>query len=444
MVSDLIRSAARNRPIELREQKRLTAILVASEGVLFWGSIVGLFLLCHVTRDVVARLVTQPGVGLWFYLPSLKGILFLSCVGVLAHPIVTDTRRIFAIARKSTIRNTLVVSGGVAVLLALLVFHLGNESMGTWYALKSLSPFEQDTGWYNKRLFMPAVAHILFFRGGWLYYMFSSFVFVLFLCVLYSWLKNYTGVKPWHFLSLATCSFVIFQYQFPGYPDVVVFTLFVLVMTPEFTQKSKLCFLLLALMTHESSFFVGPILAYRYLNRRHRLSYVVALMLYGVIWATAYDFSIQAMFQNHDALGMSAVEWLVHEPHALAAWFLGVFIAFKAVWLVLVLATILALRCHSYRDAVFIAACTCAGLLITFLGVDTSRHMGVAFPGVLVALETIRHYMPRQAANRTLSIIFAANVVIPSFYVGLNTWIVLGPGLYKHLYFIFASIRHTL
>lgn len=142
--------------MELREQKRLPAIRVASAGVSFWGNIVGLFLLCRVTRDVVARLVTQPGGGLSYYLPSLKGRLFLSCIGVLAHPIVTDTRRIFAIARKGTICNTLAVSVSVVGLLALLVFHLGNEARGTRYALRSLSPFEQETDWYNKRLFMPA------------------------------------------------------------------------------------------------------------------------------------------------------------------------------------------------------------------------------------------------------------------------------------------------
>jgi hypothetical protein len=58
--------------MELREQKRLPATRLASAGVFFWGSIVGFFLLCHMTRDVVARLVTQPGAGFWFYLPSLK------------------------------------------------------------------------------------------------------------------------------------------------------------------------------------------------------------------------------------------------------------------------------------------------------------------------------------------------------------------------------------
>jgi hypothetical protein len=86
----------------------------------------------------------------------------------------------------------------------------------------------------------------------------------------------------------------------------------------------------------------------------------------------------------------------------------------------------------------FIAGCVFAGVLITILGVDTSRHMAVAFPGVLVALETIREHMPRDPANRILSIVFSANMIIPSFYVGLNMGIVWRPGLYKTLYFMFA------
>ncbi|HXV82205.1 MAG TPA: hypothetical protein VEG60_20225, partial [Candidatus Binatia bacterium] len=166
------------------------------------------------------------------------------------------------------------------------------------------------------------------------------------------------------------------------------------------------------------------------------LSYFVAAGLYGVIWLMAYGFNVQKIFGEHNNIyGMSAQDWLFIAPLAEV---LGVFIAFKAVWWLLILAIVLALRRHLYRDAIFIAGCVFAGLFITFLGVDTSRHMGVAFPGVLVALETIGKHMPQSAANRTLSIVFSANMIIPSFYVGLNMWIVLRPGLYKSLYSIFA------
>jgi len=313
---------------------------------------------------------------------------------------------------------------------------LGNQSMGEGYAWRSRAPFDQDTTNYSKQLFMPAIAHVLFFREGWLYYVFSNVVFFVFLAVLYSWLKNHTGVKPWHFLSLSTCSFVVFQYQFPGYPDVLLFTFFVLAMTPEYTQQSKLCCLLLALATHFLGLFVGAILAYRYLKGSWRLSYFIAAALYGVIWMTAYDFNLQKIFGEHNNIyGMSAQDWLLIAPLAEA---LGVFIAFKAVWGLLILATGLALLCRLYGDAIFIAGCVFAGLLITFLGVDTSRHMAIAFPAVLVALESIGKHMPQRSADRTLSIVFLFNMMIPSFYVGLNMGIVLRPGLYETLYSVFA------
>ena len=419
--------------------KPLTArISVAFAGVFFWGSIVGLFSLCHVTRSVVARFVTQINVGVWYYLPSLKGTLFLCCVSVLAAPIVTDSRRILANVQKDTLRNTLGVCAGVAILLGLMVLPaLGNQSMGEGYAWRSLAPFDQDTSNYSKQLFMPAIAHVLFFREGWLYYLFFNFVFLVFLSVLYAWLRNHTRVKPWHFLSLSTCSFVVFQYQFPGYPDILMFTFFVLVMTPEYTQQSKLSFLLLALATHFLSVFVGTVLAYRYLNRSCRLRYFVAAALYGVIWLAAYDFNFQKIFGEHNnILGMSAQDWLFISPLAEA---LGVFIAFKAVWWLLILAMVLALRRRLYREAIFMAGCVFAGLLITFLGVDTSRHMAVAFPGVLVALETIGKHMPQRTGNRIFSVVFSVNMIIPSFYVGLNMWIELRPGLYEILYSIFAQ-----
>jgi hypothetical protein len=80
------------------------------------------------------------------------------------------------------------------------------------------------------------------------------------------------------------------------------------------------------------------------------------------------------------------------------------------------------------------------GIFMTFVGVDTSRLMGFAFPGLLLAIRTIRHQMAPRAAERTLAIVFAANLLIPSFYVGLNTGIVLRPGLYEQMYRIVAHL----
>jgi hypothetical protein len=415
-------------------QHWFSSLRVLAASLPFWSSIVALFLIVHVTRDVIARFVPPTNVAVFFYVPSLKGMLFFVSLCIVIQPVVRDVRRIAATLDENAMRSAVIVAIGVTLLLTTLVFQLGTESMGRDYADRSVSPFEQDTGWYNKRLLMPAIAHILFFRGNWLYYVLCSFVFIVFLVVLYSWLRNYTSLKPWQFLSLSTCSFVIFQQQFPGYPDVLIFTFFVLLMYPEFTQKSKLCFLILALVTHEASFFIGPILAYRYLHREGRLQYLLALILYGTIWWIAYDFSIQAMFGNHNkVLGMSGIEWLLQFP---ARWSLGVLIGFKAVWALLLVGIVLAIQRHLYRDAIFIGGCVCTTLVVTTMSVDTSRFIGLAFPGALVALQTIRQQMQGHIADRTFSLVFAANMVIPSFYVGLNTGIVLRPGLYKQLYSI--------
>jgi hypothetical protein len=288
---------------------------------------------------------------------------------------------------------------------------------------------------------MPAIAHVLFFRGGWLYYLFSSLIFLLFLAVLNSWVKENTPLRFWQFLSLSTCSFVVFQCHFAGYPDILVFTFFVLVMHRGFSQDAKLSLLVLALVAHEASLFVGMVLAWRYLESGYRAAYFLSLGIYGAVWAASYGFEVPTLLASHNVDGMSAWEWVAAAPRAEL---LGIFMGFKAVWLLPILAVLLAVRHGWYADASFILASVAAGVFLTFLAVDTSRIVGFGFPGVLAAFCTIRHGLPERAATRILSIVLLANLVIPSFYVGLNSWIFVRPGLYGFFCWILVGVKHAI
>lgn len=92
------------------------------------------------------------------------------------------------------------------------------------------------------------------------------------------------------------------------------------------------------------------------------------------------------------------------------------------------------------HDLIFMLACAAAGILMTVFGVDTSRLMGFAFPGFLVALAVVTKYLEQGKAKRLLIPLFIVNLLLPSFNIGLNSGIEFFPGLYQFLYGWMASL----
>lgn len=424
----------RNRPASARG---------ALTSLLYWGAVLVLFLIVHFTGDRIIQWagllpftagsdLSKPKSELiLLYLPSLKGAFFLGCLAILSLPVWKDLQRKPEATDSDRITGPILAALAAAVLLGFFVFHPGNQSMGSDYARISRNPFTTQSGLFNTRLLMPALAHILFLRGNWLYYAFSMLLTAGFLALLYSWIRNRAPLAFWQFVALGTCSFVIYQYQSAGYPDILVFIFFLLVMYENLGQSAKLSLLLLALITYESSVFVGIVLAWRYLNRRNFALYLAALAAYVLAWFGAAGFDLTVLLTSHAVIGESSLAWLMRAPRLEL---LGVFIAFKALWVLILAAVILAVRKNRISDAVFISACLLAGGVMAVLAVDTSRLMGYAFPGLLVALSLLREGLPEKTVNRLFSAVFLVQLIVPSFYVGLNIGIVWTPGLYALIY----------
>lgn len=277
---------------------------------------------------------------------------------------------------------------------------------------------------------MPAMAYILFFRGNWLYYLFFLGLTVGLIALLLQWNKENGRLNAWQFLSLCTSSFVLFQFQSPGYPDILVFIFFLLVMQDGFNKDAKLSMLILALATHEASLLVGAVLAWRYLSRGKFIAFISSLAVYTGIGLIASGFHIEAL-NRYNVSDMPGIEWVLRAP---LKELLGVFIAFKALWGVIFAGIALGIRHKFHREAKFIIFTTLAGLLMTFLAIDTSRMMGFAFPGLLIALSVIRQTLPRRTIQRFYASIFLLNIVIPSFSVELNAQVGFAPGLYQRVY----------
>ncbi|MEW5938673.1 MAG: hypothetical protein AB1750_03355, partial [Chloroflexota bacterium] len=404
----------------------------------YWRALLCLLLLAfvvHWTADKVVR--TLDGSPFVEYVPAAKGLVFLGALIILSLPIAADFCRIWRNASWREVLLPLAVALGVSLVSLALTFQPGPLGLGVDYSLKSQNPFVQFEDWQSTRLLMPALSYSLFLRGTWPFYGFFLALTVVFIAALYAWFQSHAKLSWWEFLSLCTVSFVSFQFQVPGYPDVLAYLLFLLVMGERFGPASKLSLLILALIANESSIFVGVVLAWRYLPRKERWTYLFAIGLYVAVWVALSNFDVGAVLASRNVDGMSGLAWVAREPGLEA---FGLFMGYKALWAVIVWGGAAAWRSGRRSEAWFILAAVGAAVLMTFSAVDTSRLMGYAFPALLVAIEVLKGAPLGKTGKTALASIFALNLLIPSAYVGLNAGVKTFRGLYGRLYEALARI----
>lgn len=428
---------------------RYAAISRLIQAFVYWGGILLLFLIVHLTasridwflrrwtRSSIFPLLTANADAIRAYAPIIKTILFICAVAILCIPILVDSYWRLQHSKISNIARA--VSGALLVsfLLYLFVFRPITDSMGTNYSIIARSPFTQDSGIHNKRLLMPALAYLFYVRDFQPYYIFSAVLTITFIALLSDWTKDHAQLSTWQVLSLCTCSFVLFQYQYGGYPDILVYILFILVMQDYMGSSSKLSLLILALLTHEASVLVGSILAWRYFDRKRLIFYLLAVILYAVIWFWVSGQDINVMLRGHKVQGLSGFAWLASAPFKEL---IGVLVAYKAMWIIFFISLWISAKQRLFPDMIFILACVTAGIGMTIFGVDTSRLMGFAFPGLLVALALVYKHLDSMKSKRILSLIFLLNLILPSFNLGLNGGIEFFPGLYQVLYGWMAAL----
>lgn len=407
-----------------------------------YASILILIAVVHLTQDKLEALLrgwsSRPGSwladgslnALLRDLPSVKGFLFVLALCVLLFPVLRDAYRYLLDAGPGAVLRPLLIAAGIALFLGVLSLNPGVEGFGVTYARMSRSPFTADSSLFSTRLLMPAMAHVLFFRGFWPYSVFSVLLAVLFIALLHGWIMDFAPLPLWQFVSLCTCSFVAFQFESPGYPDVLVFIAFLLVMRPDLSYEGKLPLLVLALISHEASVLLGVVLAWRYLRRREFAVYLLTILAYAVAWAAAWNFDLVGLLASRNVGETPALQWILRYP---LVELLGIAAAFKFLWIPLVMGITFALRQRLVEDARFMVAGLAGGLLMTVLGVDTWRLMGFAFPALLIALRIVQDTMPERLSKWALRGSFAANLVIPYVSVAATGEVLL-PALYQRLY----------
>ena len=397
----------------------------------YWWALLSLLFLSLLVHLTIDKLILFFNTDAKTIAPVLKAVVFFVAFVALVIPIAKDS---WSIWRKSSWRDILIplaVALGVMVVSMALTFQRGPLALGVDYSLRSASPFTQISDWQNTRLLMPALSYFLLLRGTWPFYAFFLALTFLFIAMLYSWTRAHAPLSLWEFLSLCTASFVVYQFQIPGYPDILVFIFFLLVMRSDFSPAAKLSALLLALIAYEASFIIGLILAWKYLPRKEQIAYLLGIGIYGLVWLGVWNLDVAAILSSHNVEGMSGLQWVLQHP---TLEFFGVLAAFKALWVVMLWAASSAVPLKR-SEAAFILLIIGGGILMTISAVDTSRLMGYAFPALLSSLALLTNPPASgTTGRRVLSLLFGVNLLIPSVYVGLNSGPRTFRGLYGRLY----------
>ena len=316
----------------------------------------------------------------------------------------------------------------LAALLA-LSFVTRPSSLGIDYQTLSLDPFGQSTGVLNRRILDVALAYYLHLSGGLFIVWHFLTVFVL-LALVRGFLRRRSAAPDFlSFVSLATTSFVIFNFQYPGYPDPLVLVLLLVTLSIELDAEGLALVVVLALLAHEALAVALFLPLLPSLPRRAWPAVLLPCAIYGLFWLADFGFDPVAGWSRQVHFhGTSGPDELLRRPLIVL---LGIAAAGKLVWLAV--GDQLRYVAREYGAAALgrLAAPLVAMLAICAVSYDTSRIAEVGAATLLLAWSGCVRRWPR----RMTVAVAIANLVLPSVYVSpyfaRSLGIMWPPGLYS-------------
>ncbi len=364
---------------------------------------------------------------------QLRGFIYFALSMFLAIPFIRELAKKF---RKNDARTDLIISIVSFVILAIAYLPV-IKSMGLGHYVEySEDPFGTVKPFSGKRLLVPFIANMLFCRGYLLYNLFSVVLIVATIFFLKRWFteKN-IKITPLNFLSVLTSSFMIFHFQYTGYVDILVFLLFIILTTYTFDVRTKLAVLTLALLTHEASIFI--IIPYIiFMVPKAEKKYCISLLILYLFTYTLFSkTSLPSLYEHHAVIsGASSMAYLSNNISR-AVW--GILIAYKLLWCYIFMALYRAWRSGALFEMMKVFFFIFAPFIMLNM-VDTSRLIGYGFLGLLFSLSYLHQKKVLDLAKNNM--MFLGNLLIPSFYCGLNTGIVFPIGLYGGIVWLLTNI----
>jgi hypothetical protein len=377
----------------------------------------------------------------------LKELLFLLSLLAIAYPIIRCVSKSRGFWRRLGIKRTVLPALTLFAALSFLVFPYsyprglhshpsGLAGNGQIFGQMSVAPFQENNPMFYKRLLKPAIAHFIHLDGYLRYYFFSlvcTYILIL-LTVVFSetrllpatsgerHLQTPNPTARWLiYLSLMTSSFLLTDFQWPGYSDHLSFILVLLMAIIPITSQARLATLALCLLNHDGiALALVPVILCCFPKPERVTALLGVGLFYGIV-AAGFGFSIHTGLQGHHSVTASGSVWeaVLQDPGFFLA---SLFFTYKLLWIVPAIAVAMLLNQKDKATLTAIVGITFFPVLLTLLAWDTTRVAGFGWLGLLIALGILMQEWRRRPKvyHYALLALISANLVFPSYNVVLG------------------------
>ena len=320
----------------------------------------------------------------------------------------------------------------------------------------SAAPVQELNPLLHKRMLKPALAHFLHLHGYISYYVFSLLLTFVLIFLIVTFIETrfppggtarrdqplmYSGVRWLSYLSLFTSSFVMVDFQWPGYSDSLSYILMLLIVLLPMSPQCRLAAVALCVLNHEGvALALIPLILFAF-PREERLRSLMPIGIFYGIMVASYGFSLMSWFQAQGSVLTSGSVWatMAEEPGLFLA---GLFFTYKVFWLLLVPITFMLWRTKNRPILIVLVAMTLFPVALTTFGWDTTRVAGFGWLGMVIAFGLFfkkSHRFPRMYQYSVIALI-CINLLIPSYNVVTFYRDSLSAYPYRGLYGIIDSL----
>ena len=130
----------------------------------------------------------------------------------------------------------------------------------------------------------------------------------------------------------------------------------------------------------------------------------------------------------------SNLMWILDDP---ARALMGIVFSLKALWIMVIGAITYLLSKRRTKEAFQIIVILLSGILMIFMGVDTSRLFGWTFMAILISWKVLEH--SEHNWKKIINIALIVNLLIPSVDVYMFGQPVIMSGFYQYIFSFFTN-----
>ena len=312
----------------------------------------------------------------------------------------------------------------------------GLAGMGEWFGQMSVAPFQENNPMISKRLLKPALAHFFHMEGYVRYYLLSLFfTFGLILLTVGlletrllartdggSYVETPSGAVKWLiYFSAMTSSFILTDFQWPGYSDQLSFILLLVMAITPMTPQARIATLVLCLVNHDGiALAFIPIVLCCFPRPERFIAFVTIGLFYGIA-AAVYGFNVQKSLEVQQTVSSIGPVWeaAFTDPGFLLA---SLFFTYKLLWLAPAVAVALLWRDRDKLTAIAIIAITFLPIAFILIAWDTTRVAGFGWLGLLITFGVLLTKWHERCKSYQYGVIalVSINMLIPTYNVVLG------------------------